>query len=61
MKCRGKQIVAQIGYDYITGRAGRISDAQKIVCQEHLDKWLKKNPTAKEAVPAEYKWYRNNF
>jgi hypothetical protein len=61
MKCNGKQIVAQIAYDYVTGRAGRISYAQKTVCQEHLAKWLKKNPGAKESSPADYKWCRNNF
>ncbi len=60
-KCHGRQVVAQIGYDYITGRAGRITDAQKVVCQEHLDRWLKKHPTAREAKPAGYEWHQNNF
>ena len=47
-------MVAQIAYDYITGRQGRISDAQKVVCKEHLEKWLKTNPSAKELEPIEY-------
>jgi len=46
--CVGQQVIAKIAYDYITGRKGRWSYAEKYVCQKHLDQWLKKNPNAKE-------------
>jgi len=46
--CEGQQIVAVIAYDYITGKKGRWSYAEKFVCQKHLDQWLKKHPEAQE-------------
>lgn len=52
--CEGKQIVAQITYDYVTGRAGRVSDARKYVCETHLEIWRKKHPEARELPATEY-------
>lgn len=46
--CHGKQIVACIMNDYVTGRAGRVSDRRQYVCQAHLDAWLKRHPEAKQ-------------
>jgi hypothetical protein len=53
-KCYGKQIVAQTTYSYVTGRQGRTTSAYKFVCEDHLAKFLKKNPEAIEALPVRY-------
>ena len=47
--CHGKQIVAEIIYNYVTGRGGRVSDRRQRVCQDCLDKWLKNHPDAKQS------------
>jgi len=44
--CEGKQIIAEIIYDYITGSKGRWSTNRKFVCKDHLEQWLKKHPKA---------------
>ena len=52
--CHGKQIVACIMNDYVTGRGGRVSDRRQKVCQACLDKWLKNHPGAKQGE--DWRW-----
>jgi hypothetical protein len=60
-KCSQKQIVAQVAYNYVTGRGGRVTDARKRVCQAHLDQFLKTNPTATESEPVAYENWDKYF
>ncbi len=58
--CHSK-MEAQISSDYVTGRAGRVSNAYKCICREHLDKFLKKNPSAVECEAIDYKDHMRPF
>ena len=59
-KCH-EQIVAQVAYDYITGRSGRVSDAQKYVCAAHLAKFLANTPHARKRQAVAYEHSRRVF